>query len=157
MGNKLIEVALPLDAINSAAAREKSIRHFRRFRTGFYAGLDPNPMSPHAEDLVFMEFPALDVAVAGFASWHGLDCFCHVGEINIASLVAARRLIAGSTVPVVVAVWHHSIVGGPRSHDYMDERIVHKLILRMRAPVSVHCSSASLPSPSITHPRPVHA
>ena len=27
MGNKLIEVALPLDAINSAATREKSIRH----------------------------------------------------------------------------------------------------------------------------------
>ena len=27
MGKKLIEVALPLDAINKAAAREKSIRH----------------------------------------------------------------------------------------------------------------------------------
>lgn len=114
--------------VTDIALYHSRFEHFRRFRTGFYAGLDPNPMSPHAEDLVFMEFPALDVAVAGFASWHGLDCFCHVGEINIPSLAAARRLIAGSTVPVVVAVWHHSIVGGPRSHDYMDECIVHKLI-----------------------------
>ncbi len=28
---KLIEVALPLEAINSASAREKSIRHGQRF------------------------------------------------------------------------------------------------------------------------------
>ena len=29
---------------------------------------------------------------------------------------------------VAVAVWHHSIAGGPRAHDYMDQRIVHRLI-----------------------------
>ena len=114
--------------IRDDALYHSRFEHFRRFRTEFYTGLEPNPMSQHAEDLVFMEFPALDVAVAGFASWHGLDCFCHVGEINIASLAAARQLIKGSTAPVVVGVWHHSIVGGPRSHDYMDESIVHKLI-----------------------------
>ncbi len=114
--------------VADATLYHSRFEHFRRFRTEFYAGVEPNPMAPSAEDLVFMEFPDLGVAVAGFASWHGLDCFCHVGEINIASLAAARQLIAGSTVPAAVAVWHHSIVGGPRSHDYMDARIVHKLI-----------------------------
>ena len=114
--------------IGDGALYKSRFEHFRRFQAEFYASLEPNPMSQHADDLVFMEFPALDVAVAGFASWHGLDCLCHVGEINSASLAASRQLIAESRAAVVVAVWHHSIVGGPRSQDYMDERIVHKLI-----------------------------
>ncbi len=27
-----------------------------------------------------------------------------------------------------MAVWHHSIVGGPRAQDYMDQRVIHRLI-----------------------------
>ena len=115
-------------AIADIALYRSRFEHFRRFHAAFYAGLEPNPLSHGHEDLVFVEYPSLGVAVAGFASWHGNDCFCHIGEINNASLSASRQLIAGSTAPVVVAVWHHSIIGGPRSQDYMDQRVVEKLI-----------------------------
>ena len=102
--------------------------HFRRFQTDFYAGVDPNPLSHSAGDLVFVEYPSLGLVVAGFASWHGNDCFCHVGEIDMAPLVSSRKLLADSKAPVAVAVWHHSIIGGPRANDYMDQRVIHRLI-----------------------------
>ena len=101
--------------------------HFRRFQTDFYARLDPNPLS-HGGDLVFFEHLSLGLVIVGFASWHGTDCFCHVGEINSTSLALSQRLLEESQPPIAIAVWHHNIVGGPRTSDYMDQRVVHKLI-----------------------------
>ena len=102
--------------------------HFRRFRKAFYERVEPNPLSYGDEDLFFFEYPNLDLLVTGFSSWHGNDCLCHVGEIEPASLALSQRLVARSNMAVAVAVWHHSITGGPRTHDYMDQRIVHRLI-----------------------------
>ena len=107
---------------------DSRFENFRKFQTNFYSGLDPNPLSPIAGDLVFIEYSSLGIVVAGFASWHGNDCFCHAGEINPASLALSREMLAESKVPVAVAVWHHSIIGGPRACDYMDQHIVDKLI-----------------------------
>ena len=104
------------------------LEHFRRFRAQFYSGLDPNPLVEDATDVVFVDYPSFGLAVAGFASWHGNDCCCHVGEIDATALSGARQLLLQSTASVRVAVWHHGIVGGPRSQDYMDQRVVHKLI-----------------------------
>ncbi len=103
-------------------------KHFRQFQADFYEGLDPSPLSHSDGDLVFVEYPSLGLVIVGFASWHGNDCFCHVGEIDSASLASSRKLLAGSNAPVAVAVWHHNIVGGPRANDYMDQRVIHKLI-----------------------------
>lgn len=102
--------------------------HFRRFQASFYAGLEPNPIVEGTSDLVFVEYPTLDLAVAGFASWHGNDCFCHVGAIHASSLARARDLLDESRSRFGVAVWHHGIVGGPRAQDYMDQRVIHRLI-----------------------------
>ena len=107
---------------------ESRFKHFRQFQADFYAGLDPSPLLHKDGDLVFVEYPSLGLVIVGFASWHGNDCFCHVGEINSASLSSSQKLLAGSNAPVAVAVWHHSIVGGPRANDYMDQRVIHKLI-----------------------------
>ncbi len=107
---------------------ESRLKHFRRFRADFYAGLDPSPLSHSGSDLVFFEYPSLGLVIVGFASWHGNDCFCHVGEIDSASLSSSRELLVGSNAPIAVAVWHHSVVGGPRVNDYMDQRVIHKLI-----------------------------
>ena len=106
---------------------ESRLEHFRRFRKAFYAGVQPSPFSED-EDLLFIEYPDLDLAVAGFSSWHGNDCLCHVGEIAPASLALSQKCVARSNTAMAVAVWHHSIAGGPRSHDYMDQRVVHRLI-----------------------------
>ena len=76
----------------------------------------------------FANIPKLDLLVAGFASWYGNDCFCHVGEIQPESLAISRKLVAMSKMRTAVAVWHHSISGGPRSQDYMDQRVVHRLV-----------------------------
>ena len=102
--------------------------HFRRFQRNFYKGIEPNPLAHGDGDLFFLEYSDLDLLVAGFSSWHGNDCFCHVGEIEPASLALSQKLVAERRMGVAVAVWHHSIAGGPRTHDYMDQRIVHRLI-----------------------------
>ena len=107
---------------------ESRFDHFRKFRNSFYEGLNSNPILHESEDLFFMEYKDLGLAVAGFSSWHGNDCFCHVGEICQSALALSRNHLATSSARVAVAVWHHSIVGGPRENDYMDKRIVHRLI-----------------------------
>ena len=107
---------------------ESRFDHFRRFQEAFYAGIEPNPLAKGEGDLLFFEYPDLDLLIAGFASWHGNDCFSQVGEIEPAVLAASQKLLARSKLSIAVAVWHHSIVGGPRACDYMDQRLVHRLI-----------------------------
>jgi len=107
---------------------ESRYEHFRRFQKEFYGELTPNPLLHAGGDLFFCEYPDLDLVVAGFPSWHGNDCFCHVGEIDSSLLTSSRKLRAKSEMTTAVAVWHHSITGGPRAHDYMDHRVVHRLI-----------------------------
>jgi len=107
---------------------ESRYDHFRKFRADFYAGLNPDPLGRGNGDLFFAEYPALGLAVAGLASWYGNDCFCHVGDIDPAALASSQKLLAASSEPVAIAVWHHSLLGGPRAQDYMDQRVTHKLI-----------------------------
>ena len=104
------------------------LEFFREFQRNFYKGLDPSPLPKANGDLVFVEYADLELVVAGFASWHGNDCFCHVGEIDPSMLSASQKLLASTEVPIAVAVWHHSIVGGPRASDYMDQRVIHRLV-----------------------------
>ena len=115
------------EIVNSEIYQSR-FEHFKRFQSEFYAGLEPNPLLHGGSDLVFFEDLSLGLVVVGFASWYGNDCFCHVGEIDPSSVALSQRLLAESTAPVAVAVWHHSIVGGPRAHDYMDARVIHRLI-----------------------------
>ena len=107
---------------------ESRLQDFRQFQAAFYAELNPNPLSQDGNDVVFLDYPDLGIVVVGFASWHGNDCFCHAGEIASAALSQARKLLATSNAPVALAVWHHSIDGGPRADDFMDKRVIHKLI-----------------------------
>ena len=108
-------------------AYESRFEHFRQFQADFYASLDSSPLLQD-NDIVRLEYPSLGLVVMGFASWHGNDCFCHVGEIESKALATARELLQDSQAPVAVAVWHHGVVGGPRAHDYMDVRVVHRLV-----------------------------
>ena len=101
---------------------------FRQFQKDFYAELNHNTLVQVNGDLIFAEYPDLKLAVAGFASWHGNDCFCQVGEIDSSMLSESRKLLENSQMPIAVAVWHHNVKGGPRSHDYMDQGFVHRLI-----------------------------
>ena len=114
--------------INDTNMYQSRFDHFRQFQSDFYAGLSPNPLSHCDKDLVYFEDLSLGLVVVGFSSWHGNDCFCTVGEIARESVTYSQDLVADSMAPVAVAVWHHSIVGGPRAQDYMDARVIHKLI-----------------------------
>ncbi len=103
--------------------------HFRKFRADFYDGLDPHPLSfGETENLAFFDYPSLGLVVVGFASWHGNDCFCRVGEINSESLALSRELIEKSRSPLAIAVWHHNVEGGPRAQDYMDQHVLHRMM-----------------------------
>ena len=114
--------------INDSNMYQSRFDHFRQFQADFYAGLDPSPLSHGENDLVYFEDLSLGLVVVGFASWHGNDCFCTVGEIDPESVTLSQKLVADCMAPVAVAVWHHSIIGGPRAQDYMDARVVHRLI-----------------------------
>ena len=106
---------------------ESRFQQFRDFQAEFYDGLEPNPL--HIDhDVVFADSPSLDLAMVGFASWHGNDCFCRVGAIEPSSLSKTRHLLRGSSSLVRVAVWHHSIEGGPRSNDYMDRGVIERAV-----------------------------
>ena len=102
--------------------------HFRRFRESFYRGLDPTPLTHNGDDLVHFDYQSLGLVIVGFASWQGNDCFCQVGEIDLAALTTSREIITASSAPIAVAVWHHSLFGGPRDSDYMDQRVIHRLV-----------------------------
>ena len=104
------------------------LEQFRKFQAAFYAGLTPNPLQQGNSDLVFFDYASLGLVIVGFASWHGNDCFCPVGAIATESLIASQELLAGSMAPVAIGVWHHGVVGGPTTNDYMDQRVIHKLI-----------------------------
>ena len=114
--------------IQDVASYASRLAHFRRFRDHFYRNVEPNPSVHGSDDLVFFDYPALDLCVAGFSSCHGNDCFCRVGSIQTASMISARELVSGSSAAIAVAVWHHGILGGPREQDYLDRYVVHKLI-----------------------------
>ena len=114
--------------ITDSALYESRYDHFLKFRADFYEGVNPNPLGRGGGDLVFAEYPSLGLVVVGFASWYGNDCFCHIGDIDPAALASSQKLLAGSSAPVAVAVWHHSLLDGPRAQDYMDQRVTHKLI-----------------------------
>jgi len=113
--------------ISESRLYESRFEHFRKFQSDFYKDLNPAPLC-HGSDTVYVEYPTLDLVVVGFASWHGNDCFCHVGEIDPQALNLSQKLLQDSQAPVAIAVWHHGVTGGPRSHDYMDVRNVHRLI-----------------------------
>ena len=114
--------------VNDSNMYQTRFDHFRRFQSDFYDGVSPSPLSHGDKDLVYFEDLSLGLVVVGFASWHGNDCFCTVGEIAQQSVTYSRELVADSMAPVAVAVWHHSIIGGPRAQDYMDARDIHRLI-----------------------------
>ena len=116
------------DKINDSNQYQSRFEHFKQFQSDFYDGLNPNPLSHGDKDLVLFEDLSLGLVVVGFASWFGNDCFCHVGEIAPSSVALSQRLLSKSLAPVAVAVWHHGVVGGPRTHDYMDARVIHRLI-----------------------------
>lgn len=104
------------------------LEHFRTFRERFYEGLEPNPVQGSETDLFFAEYESMDLVIVGFASWYGNDCFCPVGEIDPSALTKAQELLATARSQLAVAVWHHGVVGGPRANDYMDQRVIHRLI-----------------------------
>ena len=107
---------------------EQRYDHFRVFRSEFYDGIEPSPLKYRDVDLVSAEYPSLGLVVVGFASWFGNDCFCTVGDIHPSALAQSQKIVSESSLPIAIAVWHHSIVGGPRVNDYMDQRTVHKLV-----------------------------
>ena len=107
---------------------DSRLQNFRQFRQRLYADLNPSPLSPGDSDVAFFDYPDLGIAIAGFASWHGNDCFCHVGQIAPSALSRAQELLTVSAAPIAIAVWHHSIDGGPRTNDFMDKRVIHRLI-----------------------------
>jgi len=106
---------------------DNRLTHFREFRRNFYQDVTPNPLR-HDQDLLHIEWEDLDLMAVGFSSWHGNDCFCPVGDIEPRLLAAAQGLVAESEMSTAVAVWHHNIAGGPHDRDYMDDRVVHRLI-----------------------------
>ena len=114
--------------ITNRSVYDSRLQLFKEFLDTFYHDVHPNPIIDAHAYLFSAEYTDLDLSIVGLPSWSGNDCFCHVGHINSATLAAAQQIVANSQASVTVAVWHHGIVGSPNTMDYMDQRVVHKLI-----------------------------
>ena len=90
--------------VTNQSLYESRFDHFRRFREEFYKGIQPNPLSHGDASLSFFEYPDLNILVAGFASWYGNDCLCHVGDIEPKALSVSQRLLAQSKMDIALAV-----------------------------------------------------
>ena len=114
--------------ITDKAVYDARYQPYKNFVNSFYQDVIPYPVVGPNGDLFFAEYSDLNIAVIGLPSWCGNDCFCHVGHIDSSTMAACQRLIAETQVLVRVAVWHHGVVGTPNAMDYMNQRVVHKLI-----------------------------
>ena len=114
--------------ITDKTVYEERCQPYKEFVNTFYGDINPNPIVGPRGDLFFSEYSDLNLAVVGLPSWCGNDCFCPVGYVDSATMAACQQLVSDTDATIKVAVWHHGVIGSPTMMDYMDPRVVHKLI-----------------------------
>jgi hypothetical protein len=111
-------------------AYELRLKAFRDFYDSFYASADRRlRQTPYGYWDLF-ELHDGRIAVAGFNSCANNDCFRLCGQIPDDAVAGAHLTIDRecSGAELLMAVWHHSIEGGPDADDYMDLGTIHRMI-----------------------------
>lgn len=102
---------------------------FARFFESFYLGKRAFSLDP-ASQYSIHDFPDLGIVVAGFSSCYDTDPFNRTARIFPDCVAKAIQQTADfvrrGRLPI--AVWHHSIQGGPKEADYLDQDVLQSLM-----------------------------
>lgn len=102
---------------------------FAEFYAKFYQGRRTFPLDPAAQFSVH-DFPELSLVFAGLSSCYENDLYNRTGRIHPDCVASVTRQISEFTRRgrLAVAVWHHSLQGGPKDTDYVDADILQSLM-----------------------------
>ena len=116
--------------IADSAAYEERLLAFRTFYNQFYAGTERRLAQIPYDYFDLFEFHEGRIAVAGFNSCFGNDCFCFGGHIPEDAIAKAHLTLRerAQSAELRIAVWHHNIEGPPTHDDYMDTDAVNRMI-----------------------------
>lgn len=116
--------------IRDRALYESRFDRFNQFFNRFYDGIDLPKSSSAQPYLRLFELFDGRIAVAGFNSCFGNDCYSRQGEIPSDAIARADLDIRDSGKPyeLRIAVWHHNTDGPPHADDYMDVELVRQMI-----------------------------
>lgn len=102
---------------------------FANFYAKFYQGNRTFSLNPK-EQFAVHDYPEFGLVFAGLSSCYENDLYNRTGRINPDCVATVTRKIAEYTRRgyLAVAVWHHSIQGGPKDADYVDADILQSLM-----------------------------
>lgn len=102
---------------------------FADFYGAFYGGRRTYSLEPHRQFAVH-EFPRFDLVVAALSSCCDNDPFNRTGRIHPDCVAGATKGVAARVRQgwAAVAVWHHSLAGGPKETDYVDADVLQSLM-----------------------------
>jgi hypothetical protein len=116
--------------IDDQDAYELRLKAFRDFYNDFYKSTYLRLRQTPYDYWDLFELHDGRIAVAGFNSCDNNDCFRFSGQIPEDAVASAHLAIERECngAELLVAVWHHSIEGGPDADDYMDVGTIHRMI-----------------------------
>lgn len=118
-----------LRRIADPVAYNNRMEPFAQFYSDFYRGNRSFALDP-SKQFAIHDFPGLGLVVAGLSSCCDNDIYSRVGRIHPNCVSGATRGVAEYVKRgrVPLAVWHHSLAGGPRESDYVDADVLQNLI-----------------------------
>lgn len=107
----------------------KRLSPYAEFYDNFYEGRRTFSLDP-AQQFAIHDFPELSLVFAALSSCHENDPFNRTGRIHPECIAGATREVADYTRRgrLPIAVWHHSIQGGPKESDYVDADMLQSLM-----------------------------
>lgn len=108
---------------------DKRFEPYSIFYSRFYNGRRSFPLDPAAQFSIH-DFPTLGIVVAGLSSCFENDSYNPTGRIHPDCVARATLQVSAITRRgrIGMAVWHHSVQGGPKDTDYVDADILQSLM-----------------------------
>ncbi len=102
---------------------------YAEFYDNFYEGKRTFSLEP-AKQFAIHDFPELGLVFGSLSSCHENDPFNRTGRIHPECIAGATGRVAEYTRRgrLAIAVWHHSIQGGPKESDYVDADMLQSLM-----------------------------
>jgi predicted MPP superfamily phosphohydrolase len=107
----------------------KRLEPFSDFYSKFYEGKRSYSLDPN-EQFSIHDFSRYGVVIVGFSSCHENDILNKCGALHPDSIAKANREVSNFIKKgrLPIAAWHHSLRGGPKDNDYVDDGFLQSLI-----------------------------
>jgi hypothetical protein len=120
---------LTMRRIKDAEIYNRRFEPFARFYDKFYGTGRSFSLEP-GDQISIHDFPTFGIVIAGLSSCYENDLYNRTGRIYPDCVASASRRVAELTRRgrLALAVWHHSLQGGPRDVDYLDADVLQSLM-----------------------------